>query len=119
MASGPGEEIDAARYDWDWNNPSAAAASWVPAASPIRESIYTSTSTRPTPPTPKATIPGALFPTQLPHMEFEPTSPGGVVRTDLGGKLRRFPSSASHRPRRQSTSTFCSTARPSPQPIRG
>ena len=40
MASGPGEEIDAAHYDWNWNSPSDASPCWVPAASPMRDSIY-------------------------------------------------------------------------------
>src|ERR1035438_3450553 len=39
MASGTGEEIDAARYDWSWNTPSTSGASWVPAVSPFREDI--------------------------------------------------------------------------------
>ena len=39
FASGPGEEIDAAKYDWNWNT-DAPGADWVPAASPMRDSIF-------------------------------------------------------------------------------
>ncbi len=46
MASGPGEEIDAAHYDWTGTTPATSASTWVPAASPMRESIY-STATSP------------------------------------------------------------------------
>src|SRR5258708_3386870 len=40
FASGPGEELDAARYDWDWNSATASGSDWVPAASPMRDSIF-------------------------------------------------------------------------------
>ena len=39
FASGPGEEIDAAHYDWNWNSPTPGT-NWVPAASPMRDSIF-------------------------------------------------------------------------------
>ena len=40
MASGPGEEIDAAHYDWDWNSPSDANPAWLPVGAPMRDSIW-------------------------------------------------------------------------------
>src|SRR6266567_8753809 len=36
FASGPGEEVDAARYDWDWNSPTASGPAWLPAGDPMR-----------------------------------------------------------------------------------
>ena len=39
MASGTGEELDAAQYDWSWQNP-ASKGTWVKAVSAMRESIY-------------------------------------------------------------------------------
>jgi hypothetical protein len=92
MASGPGEEVDAARYDWDWKNPSAATASWVPAAPPLRESLYTSVNKAHSADT-ESDNPWNLVADKLPHMELLPTSAGEVVRTDLT-ELRRFPSGA-------------------------
>jgi len=89
MACGPGEEIDAARYDWDWQNPAASTGAWIPAASPIRESIY--------PVTNKAHSsensgdnPWGLVPDPLPAMEYKPTSAGVAVRAD-SPDLRAFP----------------------------
>jgi len=40
MAAGPGEEIDAAHYDWDWNSATAAGSTWVAVDTPMRDSIY-------------------------------------------------------------------------------
>ncbi len=81
MASGPGEELDAAKYDWSWQDPAASGASWVAAASPMRENIYASAA--------RAGLSGEtvdnywqLVPDQLPHMAYTPTAPGAVVRTD-------------------------------------
>ena len=56
FASGPGEEIDASKYDWNWNT-ETPGPNWVPAASPMRDSIFHVPIT-PTPPTPPATIHG-------------------------------------------------------------
>jgi hypothetical protein len=91
MASGPGEEIDASRYDWDWNSPTASvtAGGWVPAASPLRDSIYSHVNAAHS-----ADETGdnnwGLVPDTLPHMEFSPTSAGHSVRGDLPD-LKVFP----------------------------
>ncbi|MGD0731858.1 MAG: hypothetical protein ABR956_11380, partial [Terracidiphilus sp.] len=91
IASGPGEELDAALYDWSWNTPTAAGPSWLPVASPLRESIYPVNQAHSF--DVEADNPWGLVPDLLPHTEFTPTSPGAVVRTDLP-TLRQFPSSA-------------------------
>src|SRR5271170_2800358 len=36
MANGPGEELDAVKFDWSWNDPNATGREWVAAASPMR-----------------------------------------------------------------------------------
>lgn len=92
MAQGPGEEIDAAKYDWNWNDPKAAGSSWIAAASPMRENIY--------PTAARAGLSGQtvdnywqLVPDELPHMAYSPTPVGVVVRTDAPS-AERFPAEA-------------------------
>jgi len=91
MASGPGEELDAARYDWAWGDPSAKRGAWLPAATPIRESIYPVNQAHSF--DVEADNPWGLVPDELPHTEFAPTTPGSVVRADLPA-LSQFPSTA-------------------------
>src|SRR5271170_1769915 len=82
MANGPGEELDAAKYDWSWNEPNVSGGAWVAAASPMRENIYPNAS--------RAGLAGQqvdnywqLVPDELPHMEYTPTDAGRAVRWDL------------------------------------
>lgn len=82
MASGPGEEMDAASYDWNWNSPSASGADWLPAASPIRESIYSDVNHAHSADT-TGDNPWGLISDELPHMEYARTSAGMVARIDL------------------------------------
>ncbi|MDE3187963.1 MAG: alpha-L-rhamnosidase [Acidobacteriota bacterium] len=89
MAAGPGEETDAASYDWNWNSPSAAGPSWVPAASPMRDSIFPGTSKAHAWDTTGDNFWG-LVPDTLPHMEYKPTSAGQTVRAD-NVSLKAFP----------------------------
>ena len=81
MASGTGEEIDAALYDWTWNTASATGPQWLPAASPIRDSIFGDVNKAHSADT-TGDNPWGLVPDALPHMEYSPTSPGEVVRLD-------------------------------------
>ena len=83
MAAGTGEELDAARYDWSWNDPSAKAANWLPVASPIRESIYSSSSQAASAGASDSSNPWALVPDELPAMEFQPTEAGKNVRAQF------------------------------------
>ena len=92
FASGPGEEIDASRYDWNWNSPSDAGSSWVPAASPMRDSIFPGTGKAHSADTTGDNFWG-LIPDELPHMEFAPTSPGETVRAD-NDNLKTFPAAS-------------------------
>src|SRR5579863_4142952 len=43
FASGPGEAIDAAKYDWSWNSPDDKNPAWVAVGSPMRDSIFAQT----------------------------------------------------------------------------
>jgi alpha-L-rhamnosidase len=81
MASGPGEEINAADYDWSWNAPGAGGAAWLPAASAIRESIYSDVNRAHSADT-TGDNPWGLVPDELPHMEYSATSAGEIVRVD-------------------------------------
>lgn len=89
MAAGPGEQIDAAHYDWTWQTNATTTPQWTHAASPIRENV----------------LPGAahahaagedegsdwcLIPDQLPPMEYRMVDPGSVVRADTAD-LNQFP----------------------------
>ncbi len=80
FASGPGEQMDAAKYDWDWNT-TTPGPNWVPPASPMRDSIFSGTNHAHSADT-TGDNPWGLIPDELPHMEYSQTSPGKVVRTD-------------------------------------
>ncbi len=82
MAAGWGEEIDAARYDWSWNDPSAATPAWVTAASPIRESIYPTANKAHSADVAGDTVWG-LVQDALPAMEFSATEAGKNVRAQF------------------------------------
>jgi len=92
MLSGPGEEINAALYDWTWNSPAADRASWIPAAPSVREWISPADSRANSADADRNDAWG-LVPDALPAMEYLPTQPGDTVRTDLAA-LRSFPSSS-------------------------
>jgi hypothetical protein len=92
MLSGPGEEINAALYDWTWNNPTVAQGAWLPAAPAVHEWIFPSDS-RAYSADANRNDSWGLVPDTLPAMEYLPTPPGEPLRTDLPG-LRSFPSSS-------------------------
>jgi alpha-L-rhamnosidase len=82
-AADPGEQLDGRLYDWNWKDADSSTFShWVTAASAIRETIY---------PKDDVAVPWGrdvhnrwiMMPDPLPQMEFTPTSPGKVVRTNL------------------------------------
>ncbi|HEY1767756.1 MAG TPA: alpha-L-rhamnosidase C-terminal domain-containing protein [Terracidiphilus sp.] len=97
MAAGPGEEIDAAQYDWSWQSPADASAAWVPVGTPMRDSIFPGANKAHSADTAGDNSWG-LVPDTLPHMEYTPTSAGKVVRLDsIAHKqpdLTKFPDSA-------------------------
>ena len=84
MANGPGEELNGAAYDWQWNDAADPSGAWVAAADPMRENIYPSAA--------RAGLVGEqvdnywqLVPDELPHMAYSPTEAGTVVRSDEPG----------------------------------
>jgi alpha-L-rhamnosidase len=81
MAAGPGEEIEAANYDWDWQDPADSNSAWVPVASPMRDSIYGGVNGAHSAET-TGDNPWGLVPDELPHMEYTATSAGEIVRLD-------------------------------------
>ena len=82
MAAGTGEEIHGDLFDWNWQDPAVVAPGWVPAASPIRESIYEDVNKAHSADT-TGDNPWGLVPDELPAMEFASTEVGKVVRTDF------------------------------------
>ncbi len=94
FASGPGEEIDAAKYDWGWNSPAAAGSGWVAPGTPMRDSIFPGVNKAHS-----AEITGdnfwGLVPDGLPHMEYSADAVRAqIVRIDLrasGHWTARFP----------------------------
>ncbi len=108
MASGPGEEIDAAHYDWNWNSPSDTSPSWVPVASPMRDSIFGDVNHAHSADTTGDNVWG-LVPDTLPHMEYTATPAGETVRTGMP-ELNAFPDSPVTVPA-NTTCTSCWTAR--------
>jgi alpha-L-rhamnosidase len=92
MAAGPGEEIDAAKYDWNWQS-AAPGSAWVPAGSPMRDSIYEGVNAAHSADE-VGDNPWGLVPDELPHMEYSATSAGVVVNlNDLSAEqnLSHFP----------------------------
>src|SRR5579863_8003088 len=89
MACGPGEELDAASYDWQWNAAGAQGGAWVEAATAIPESIYEETNVAHSADT-TGDNPWGLVPDLLPKMEYTPESAGDAVRADRQ-ELRAFP----------------------------
>ena len=77
FAAGPGEQIDAAHYDWKWQSPTSSG-NWVAAASPMRDSIFPQVSHAHSADTQGDNF-WDLVPDELPHMEYTATDPGKVV----------------------------------------
>ena len=89
MAAGPGEEVDASKYDWNANSATGTTALWVPAASPMRDSIFPDVNKAHSADTTGDNFWG-LVPDLLPTMDYARTSAGTAVRADTPD-LRDFP----------------------------
>lgn len=87
FASGPGEELDASKYDWAWDS-GPSGTGWVPVGTPMRDSIFPVNGAHSADET--GDNPWGLIPDELPHMDYAPTETGSVVRADLPG-LNDFP----------------------------
>ena len=96
MAAGPGEQINAAVCDWNWNNPTDGSSNWVPVASPMRDSIFGDVN-RAHSADATGDNPWGLVPDTLPHMVYTPTDAGHVVRIDSNAaEQREFMSFPAH-----------------------
>lgn len=82
MAAGTGEELDASKFDWNWQNPAAEGPAWVKVASPIRESIYPTSGQAESAESSDSPNFWALVPDNLPPMEYVRTSEGEAVRVN-------------------------------------
>jgi hypothetical protein len=94
-ASGPGETLKAADYDWNWlsslpgNATQGSTGNWVPAAPAIRENLFADGQKAAGFGT-QADLAWALVPDTLPHMAYSPEDAGHVVRTGLAS-AKSFP----------------------------
>jgi hypothetical protein len=77
-ASGPGEQLDAAKYDWSWNAPSATGSNWVKPGDPMRDSAFPGTN-RAHSADETGDNPWGLVPDYLPHMEYQETDAGEIA----------------------------------------
>lgn len=89
MAAGPGEQIDASRYDWDWQTSAITSPRWAHAVSPIRENVLPGAARAHSVDTDEGSD-WCLEPDQLPPMEYRIVDAGNVVRADTA-ELNQFP----------------------------
>ena len=83
MAAGPGEQVDAARTDYDWQSEDTEAG-WAAVASPMRDAIFPGVAQAHSADT-TGDNHWALVPDRLPHMEYSPAPAGEVVRISAAG----------------------------------
>jgi hypothetical protein len=89
FAAGPGEEIDAAHFDWDWQSSTATGANWLPAASPMRDIFAGSNKAHSADVT--ENNPWGLIPDDLPHMDYLKTDPGKFASSIMPGGSNLLP----------------------------
>jgi hypothetical protein len=76
-ASGPGEQLDASQYDWNWNSPTETGGKWVTPGDPMRDSAFPGTNHAHSADE-TGDNPWGLVPDYLPHMEYAETDAGRV-----------------------------------------
>jgi alpha-L-rhamnosidase len=93
FAAGPGEEIDASKYDWNWQDrdqgtegqsATKSISNWVAAASPMRDSIFAGVSHGHSADS-TGDNPWGLIPDELPHMEYAQAAPGKIFLSGMKG----------------------------------
>lgn len=89
FAAGPGEQIDAAQYDWNWQAEPKAGSKWVAVGTPMREAMDADNS-RAHSDAKTGNNFWDLVPDSLPPMEYSATSAGAVVRTDSAEGMKHF-----------------------------
>lgn len=90
FASGPGEVLRSASYDWNWMNPEVIGSHWVHAITALRENIFPGSGVAASRGV-TADVPWQLVPDTLPHMAYTKEDAGHVVRTGLPD-AQSFPS---------------------------
>jgi len=80
FASGPGEEMDAAKYDWTWNSDDQNK-NWVPVGTPMRDSVFPVNEAHSADTT--GDNPWGLIPDELPHMEYTEADPGNLETAQI------------------------------------
>lgn len=99
FASGPGEELDASKYDWTWNS-GTASKNWVPVGSPMRDSIFPVFEAHSADTT--GDNPWGLIPDELPQMTYNAAEAGSLVSIDNFGKqepgFSHFPAQSAQLP---------------------
>ena len=91
FASGPGEELDASKYDWDWNSPTSRARTGCRPRRRMRDSIFPGRQQGPLRRHDRRQLLGLGPRPCFPPMEFKPTS-GGRSRPDRSARSERLPS---------------------------
>jgi alpha-L-rhamnosidase len=89
FASGPGEQINAAQYDWGWQSDQAASAKWVTVGTPMRDAMDADNS-RAHSGAKTGNNAWDLIPDALPPMEYSQTGAGAVVRMDSAEGTKHF-----------------------------
>ncbi len=89
FASGPGEQIDAAHYDWNWQSDSDPGSNWVSVGTPMRDAMGSGDSQAHSADTTGNNF-WDLIPDSLPPNEYSPTSAGATVRIDSSEGARLF-----------------------------
>jgi len=89
FAAGPGEQIDAAHYDWDWQSEQAAGANWVAVGTPTRDAMDADNS-RAHSGSKTGNNAWDLVPDELPPMEYSQTDAVAVVRVDSAEGVKHF-----------------------------
>ena len=97
FVAGPGERIDAEKYDWQWSSgKDGPNAHWVGAGPAVRESVLFDGS-HPLSHDHRNDTPWLLEADQLPHMTYHPVPSGDLVRvtpaSGVHGDAKRFPRS--------------------------
>jgi hypothetical protein len=92
FASGPGEALHAADFDWGWSEAGTVGSRWVHAGPALRENVFRGAGTA-APRGVQADVPWALVPDTLPHMAYEKEDAGHVVRSSLDA-AKSFPAQA-------------------------
>jgi len=97
FASGPGEQIDAELYDWNWQSDSNANSNWVAVASPMRDAMSASANQAHSADTTGDNNWG-LVPDALPHMQYAPSRVGETVRVGTPASKQADPSNFPEQP---------------------